>query len=568
MTTANHRYSALALAVLLMLLAACTGETAKDARPAAQSADSVYTNAIIWTGVAGASPADSMAILGDKILAVGAQADMTALTGEYTRIVDLDGAFVTPGLIDNHTHFLFGGFGLASVDLRDAGTPQEFARRIGEFAQTQPAGRWISEGNWDHELWGGELPTKDWIDALTPDHPVYVMRLDGHMALVNSKALELAGITADTETPVGGEIIRDANGNPTGILKDTAMFMIDKVVPVRSDGEYDAALQAAQNHALEHGLTQVHDISDWPSFAALQRARKNGTLRLRVYSILPLADWQRVATYVENNGLGDDWLRWGAVKGFVDGSLGSTTAWFYAPYTDAPDTSGFPLSNTEELNQLIVQADAAGLHLAVHAIGDRANDWLLDTYADVVATNGPFESLFPERRFRIEHAQHLSAAAIERFAKQGVVPSVHPYHAIDDGRWAEDRIGNERIQRTYAFKSLLEEGAKLSFGSDWAVAPLDPIAGIYAAVTRRTFDGANPDGWVPQEKITVEQALTAFTQGSAYAGYQEALLGTLEAGKLADFVVLSQDLFAIDPNTIADVKVLRTIVGGEEKFRH
>ncbi len=531
----------------------------------AQAPDAVYTNARIWTGNPAQPWAEALAVGGEAVLDVGPAARVEALAGAATRRVDLAGRLVVPGFIDNHTHFLAGGFQLASVDLRDAETPEAFARRLGAFAATLPEGRWITGGDWDHERWGGALPRRDWIDSLTAGHPVFVSRLDGHMALANSAALERAGVTAATPDPDGGAIVRDpATGEPTGVLKDEAMALVRRVLPDPPEAELDEALERAMAHALAHGVTQVHDMGSlggWTDLAVYRRAREAGRLRLRLYAFVPLGTWPRLADYVRENGRGDGWLRWGGLKGFVDGSLGSTTAWFYAPYDDAPETAGLLVTDTTALRRYILQADAAGLHLAVHAIGDRANDWLLERYAEAVARNGP-----RDRRFRIEHAQHLAPAAIERFARQGVLPSMQPYHAIDDGRWAEKRIGPVRIQTTYAFRALLDAGARLSFGSDWTVAPISPLEGIYAAVTRRTLDGANPGGWVPQQKIGVEEALRAYTAANAYAGFQEARLGTLEPGKWADFVVLSGNLFALDPVEIETIRVLRTIVGGLEQY--
>ncbi len=531
----------------------------------AQAPDAVYTNARIWTGNPAQPWAEALAVGGEAVLDVGPAARVEALAGAATRRVDLAGRLVVPGFIDNHTHFLAGGFQLASVDLRDAETPEAFARRLGAFAATLPEGRWITGGDWDHERWGGALPRRDWIDSLTAGHPVFVSRLDGHMALANSAALERAGVTAATPDPDGGAIVRDpATGEPTGVLKDEAMALVRRVLPDPPEAELDEALERAMAHALARGVTQVHDMGSlggWTDLAVYRRAREAGRLRLRLYAFVPLGTWPRLADYVRENGRGDGWLRWGGLKGFVDGSLGSTTAWFYAPYDDAPETAGLLVTDTTALRRYILQADAAGLHLAVHAIGDRANDWLLERYAEAVARNGP-----RDRRFRIEHAQHLAPAAIERFARQGVLPSMQPYHAIDDGRWAEKRIGPVRIQTTYAFRALLDAGARLSFGSDWTVAPISPLEGIYAAVTRRTLDGANPGGWVPQQKIGVEEALRAYTAANAYAGFQEARLGTLEPGKWADFVVLSGNLFALDPVEIETIRVLRTIVGGLEQY--
>ncbi len=531
----------------------------------AQAPDVIYTNARIWTGDPAQPWAEALAVAEGVLLDVGPAARVEALRQEQTRVVDLGGRFVAPGFIDNHAHFLSGGFQLASVDLRDADTPEEFARRLGAFAASVPEGRWITGGDWDHERWGGALPRREWIDSLTAAHPVFVSRLDGHMALANSKALALAGLTRETPDPDGGAIVRDSEtGELTGVLKDEAMSLVGRVMPDPSEEELDEALARATAHALSLGVTQVHDVGSlggWIDLETYRRAQAEGRLGLRIYAFVPLATWPRLDAYVRENGLGDDWLRWGGLKGFVDGSLGSTTAWFYEPYTDAPETTGLIITDTTALRRDILQADAHGLHLAIHAIGDRANDWLLDTFAEATAQNGP-----RDRRARIEHAQHLAPTAVARFARQGVIPSMQPYHAIDDGRWAEKRIGPERIQTTYAFRALLDAEAPLTFGSDWTVAPISPLEGIYAAVTRRTLDGANPDGWVPQEKITVEEALRAYTAANAFAGFQEERLGTLEAGKWADFVVLSGNLFEIDPVEIKAVRVLRTVVGGQEQY--
>ena len=545
--------------------AACADNAEKNA---ASAATVIYHNASIWTGNEVAPSANAMAIADGRILQIGGAEDMASLRTADTKSVDLGGAFVVPGFIDNHTHFLTGGFGLASVNLRDAETPEEFAERIGDFAASQPAGRWIRFGDWDHELWGGDLPRKEWIDALTPNNPVFVMRLDGHMALANSAAMSLAGVTRETPDPDGGEIIRDDSGEPTGVFKDTAMGLIAAAIPAPSDEEFDTAFEAARDHALSRGVTQIHDMSDgeWDSFAAFRRAHERGALGLRVYSFLPLSDWELVSAFVEQEGRGDEWLRWGALKGFVDGSLGSTTAWFYDPYVDAPETNGLVLQDLDELQGWLTGADAAGLHVTIHAIGDRSNDWLLSAFESTVAENGPRAPGAPDRRFRIEHAQHLSPEAISRFADIGVIASMQPYHAIDDGRWAAKRIGPDRIKTTYAFRALLDSDAVLTFGSDWTVAPIEPLFGVYAAVTRRTTDGANPDGWVAEQKISVEDALRAYTMSNAYAGYQEDVLGTLQAGKYADFVVLSDDLRSINPADIPNIRVLRTVIAGEEKY--
>ena len=525
-----------------------------------QPADLILTGGVVWTDEAG-EPAEAIAIRDGRVLAVGDDGRMRRYLGPRTREIDLAGRLVVPGFVDDHTHFIPGGFQLGSIDLRDAPTFVEFIRRVGSHARTVPAGRWVTGGDWDHERWAGApLPRREWIDSVTGDVAVAVNRLDGHMILANTRALELAGITRDTPDPPGGTIVRDARTRrPTGVLKDAAMDLVTRVMPRPSDPEMDEAFRRAQAHALARGVTMIHDMGSWSDLSTYRRARDAGELRIRVYAFVPLdTSWQRMRDLVAREGRGDARLRWGGLKGFVDGSLGSTTAWFYQPYEDAPSTSGLMVTDTARLRQWIRDADAAGLHVAVHAIGDRANDWLIDTYRWVIEQSGA-----RDRRFRVEHAQHLTTAAIPRFAELGLLPSMQPYHAIDDGRWAEKRIGPDRIETTYAFRSLLDAGARLMFGSDWTVAPIDPLLGIFAAVTRRTIDAANPGGWVPEQKITVEEALHAFTAAGAYGAFSERDLGTLEDGKLADIVVLSDNIFAIEPGRLPSVRVDYTIIGGE-----
>ncbi len=543
-----------ALLLSCISLPGCTEGVAKVAEVA-------FTGGLIWTGpgapISGPGAATAIAIADGQIIAVGSDEEVEPYLTRETVRIDLNGRRVVPGLMDAHTHFIDGGFGLAGVALRDAVTPAEFSRRIAEFAADH-AGEWVLGGTWDHELWGGELPRRDWIDSLTPDTPVFVTRLDGHMSLANSVALDLAGITAETPDPPGGTIVRYADGSPTGILKDAAQPLMSGAIPDRTEAELDRALQAAAQHAVSRGVTMIADMGTWDGLETYRRARAKNALPVRVYSVVPLATRERLASYVATHGRGDERLFWGGLKGFVDGSLGSTTAWFYDPYADEPETAGLMVTDTAELRSAILAADGDGFHLIVHAIGDLANDWLLDVYAEARAEHGD-----RDRRFRIEHAQHLSRSAISRFGPEGVIASMQPYHAIDDGRWAGKRIGPERLKTTYAFRDLLAAEASVAFGSDWTVAPLDPILGIYAAVTRRTIDGANPGGWVPEQKISVEQALTAYTSAVAYACYLEDRLGTLASGNYADLVVLSDDIFTIDPIEIEGVKVDLTVVAGE-----
>jgi predicted amidohydrolase YtcJ len=468
---------------------------------------------------------------------------------------------LVPGFIDTHVHFLDGGTGLASVQLRDAATPEEFTQRIGAFASTLKPGEWILIGTWDHENWGGELPRRDWIDPVTPQNPVWINRLDGHMALANSLALELAGVDADAPDVAGGEIVRGPDGRPTGILKDNAMELMGDAVPAAGEAMLDRQAAAAMHYVASNGVTTVHDMASWSSLATYRRARANGSMITRIYSVVQLPDWERMRDEVAAKGRGDEWLRIGGLKAMMDGSLGSHTAAFLEPFTDAPDQRGLLIFDLADVERWVTDADAAGLQIIVHAIGDRAIRNLLDIFLDVAEINGD-----RDRRFRIEHAQHIHPDDVPRFAAQNVIASMQPYHAIDDGRWADKVIGKERAKTTYAFRSLIESGAHVAFGSDWYVAPATPIEGIYAAVTRRTLDDANPDGWVPEQKISVEQALHAYTYEGAYASFEEGIKGTLKPGMLADFVLLDRDLTVIPPATIRDAKILKTVVGGRVVF--
>ncbi|QIG79389.1 amidohydrolase [Stakelama tenebrarum] len=528
------------------------------ARP--RGIDIALRNARVWTGVAAAPFTDAIGIAGNRIAALGSDA-VAAASGPATQVIDLDGAFVTPGMVDCHTHFLIGSAILTQPNLRDAATPEEFARRLGEAAARNP-GKWIQGGNWDEQLWGGELPRRQWIDAVTPDTPVAVTRLDLHMILANSKALELAGITRDTPDPEGGLIIRDADGEPTGILKDNAKALVERVIPEPTDAEREASARAGIAHGLRHGVTQTHTTElDWITHDTLRRLRAQGETDMRFYSFVPLPEWEKLAALIAAEGRGDDWVRWGGLKGLVDGSLGSRTALFYQPYADAPAESGIRTNTLEDLRRWIFAADAAGLHITTHAIGDRANDELLDIYRDAAAANGP-----RDRRFRVEHAQHIRPESIPRFAQQGVIASVQPYHAVDDGRWAVKRIGPERLDGTYAFRSLIDSGATVCFGSDWPVAPFDPVTGIHAAITRATIDGANPDGWLPDQKLTRAQALTGYTRTPAIAGFTEDRLGAVAPGYLADLSVFDTDLSQASAEAIGRAKALRTFVNGKQRF--
>jgi predicted amidohydrolase YtcJ len=529
--------------------------------PSGDEISLAVVNARVWTGDSTRPWADGLAVAGERIAAVGSSAEIRKRAGT-ARIIDAGGQMVVPGFIDSHVHFLTGGFRLSSVQLRDAKTPEEFTRRIKDFAASIPRGAWITGGDWDHQLWGGQLPERSWIDSITPDNPVWINRLDGHMALANSAALAAAKVTSATREVSGGTIVRGARGEPTGILKDNAQDLVDRVVPAPPAALEDRALDTAMTFVASHGVTMVHNMGSWGDLAVFRRAHDANRLKTRIYAAVPLASWERLRDTVTARGAGDTWLRIGALKGFVDGSLGSHTAAMFEPFSDTPGDRGLFVNTPEDLYAWTAGADKAGLHVMVHAIGDRAIATQLDIFDRVAKENGP-----RDRRFRIEHAQHLAAKDVGRFATTGVIASMQPYHAIDDGRWADRVIGAERAKGTYAFRSLLDAGATLAFGSDWFVAPPTPLEGIYAAVTRRTLDDRNPEGWVPEQKIKVEEALRAYTAGSAYAAFADKELGTLAVGKLADFVMIDRDLTRIPPEQIRDAHVMLTVVAGRPVFQ-
>jgi predicted amidohydrolase YtcJ len=460
-------------------------------------------------------------------------------------------------------HFVSGGKQLDSVQLNDAASPEEFARRIGERAKTTPKGEWMTGGNWDETKWNpSNIPTKELIDALTPDTPVFVSRYDGHMGLANSVALRLAGITAKTPDPPGGRIVRDAKGNPTGALKDAATDYIYKVIPPLSHDQRLRIVKRALSYAASVGVTTVqHMDASYEDISAYSELLQKGELTTRIYAAPLITNVDDQAKLGIRHAFGGPYLRIGALKAFADGSLGSGTAYFYEPFLNQGNNRGLLSDEMHPISLMrdrYMKADAAGLQICTHAIGDEGISTILDLYSDVIKAHGDLD-----RRFRIEHAQHMAAKDFERFAQLHVIASVQPYHAIDDGRFAESRIGHDRASRTYAFRTFMDHGVRLAFGTDWEVAPLDPVLTVYAAVTRATLDGKNPNGWFPEQKLTVAEAVEAYTMGSAYAEFQEHEKGSITPGKLADMVLLSDDIFSIAPESIRNVKVLKTFVGGK-----
>ena len=531
------------------------------------AADLVLQNGKVWTVAAVQPEAQAIAIWRERILLVGTDNEVGALIGPKTRVIDLKGQRVVPGFYDSHVHMLSGGRLLSQVNLKDAKDEAEFGRLLEKFDKEMPRDRWILGGNWDHDrTFAGKLPTAAIVDKYVPDRPVFIHRYDGHMALANSKALKLARITEQARELAGGVIYRLEDGKtPSGVLKDNAMSLIERLIPAPSEEEIGEAIQAALGEARHLGVTSVQDMegSDDATrrklFRIYQQLARRNRLTCRIDLRLPIASQKELVALGVEGGLGTNYIRLGGVKGFMDGSLGSSTAKMFEPFEKEKENTGVFVTPREDMQAMIVSADAARLSVAVHAIGDHANAELLDMFAEAGRKNGA-----RDRRFRIEHAQHLRADDFKRFKGLDVIASMQPYHIIDDGRWAEGRIGAKRCATSYANKSLLEASARLAFGSDWPVAPLDPLLGIDAAVNRRTLDGKHPEGWYPEQKIGVKESLEAYTLGSAYAGFEENERGSIEPGKLADLVVLSRDI--LDPNErdkISETKIRLTIVGGK-----
>jgi predicted amidohydrolase YtcJ len=544
----------------LVVVLLCTLLSVAQTKP---SADLIIQNAHIWTVDPARPEAEAVAILGDRIVAVGSNQQVDAMRGPSTRVVDAAGKRLLPGFNDAHVHFTDGGAQLDNVELNDATSQQEFTRRIRDRAAKTAKGEWVLGGDWDETKWTpAELPTKELIDAVTPETPVAVDRYDGHMVLANSLALKLAGITAQTPDPAGGVIVRDRQGNPTGALKDAAEDLLFKVVPPLTHDQRRHAIERALQHAASLGVTSLQHMNpDYADIAIYSELLDEGKLTTRIYAAPLITQVDDQVKIGIRRAFGGPYLRIGAVKAYADGSLGSATAYFFEPFLDQPNNRGLLSDEMHPISLMqdrMMRADAAGLQICTHAIGDAGISAILDIYTAIQKEHGS-----RDRRWRIEHAQHMAAKDFDRFAQLQVIASVQPYHAIDDGRWAEGRIGHDRASRTYAFRTLLNHGVRLALGTDWNVAPLNPMWTLYAATTRATLDGKNPNGWFPEQKLTVKEAIEAYTMGSAYAEFQENEKGSVTTGKLADMVLLSDDVLSIDPVKIRDVKVLKTWVGGK-----
>ncbi|UCC71135.1 MAG: amidohydrolase [Gemmatimonadota bacterium] len=573
------RNSLLLMAVAVAALVIALQTTSR--RGAEAPADLILVGVEIYTVEADRPRAEAVAVRGGRIIAVGDEGEISRHKGPATAVVDLGGAFVVPGFIDNHTHFDYAARLLLGINLLDVTDADLLAERVAGARDRLPEGAWILDGDWGaYEEWamgssGREevaeprerfKPHRDIIDPLTPETPVLLSRWDGSEYLANGVALERAGITHATPDPAGGTIERDPRtGDPTGILTGTAADLVRRVIPAKSFEQRVLEARVALARLAENGVTGIHDITRAHQMEVFQYLRDRGELTVRVYARPTLDHWEDLAALGVGTGYGDEYLKIGGLKGFVDGIMGNSGARFREPYDHQPDNSGIWRTMVLEppgMAELIRAADSVGLDPHVHAIGDLAVDTLLDWFEMAVERNAP-----RERRFRMIHAQVVEEDDFERFGELGIIAEVQPYHAIDDMRWMEERIGYERCKGAYAFKSLMEGGALLSFGSDWpgtnaAWYPAKPLLGIYAAVTRQTLDGEPEGGWFPEERLDVETAIAAFTINNAFAAGEEDVKGSIRAGKLADFTILDGDLLEVEPSEIKDVRVLGTVVGG------
>lgn len=531
------------------------------------AADLIITRAEVWTGDQAKPRAEAVAVLGDRIIEVGSSAEVKSYQGAHTEIIDAQGRLLLPGFNDAHVHFIDGGMQLDNVNLKDTSSPAEFMRRVQEQARKSPPGDWILGGGWDEQRWSPpSLPTREMLDAAAPGYKALLHRGDMHMALANSRALQEAGVTARTPDPVGGAIVRDSHGEPTGILKDAAIGCVARIIPAMDPQRRGRAAMRALQHAASLGVTSVQHMNPNPEDVDLYRElAENNALTTRIYAVPLESDWTEPPSRSAVSGTGSQFLRLGALKGFSDGSLGSATALFFEPYPDAPHTSGLltdEMQPREAVLGRLLRADGAGMQLCLHAIGDRAVSIVLDLYQDIVSSHG-----VRDRRLRVEHAQHIAQRDFARFRALGVVASVQPYHAVDDGCWAGPRIGAQRLSTSYPYRTLLEHSVRLALGTDWYVAPLNPMLTLHAAVTRATLDGKHPDGWIPEQKLSMAEAVSAYTLGSAYAEFQEHEKGSITAGKLADMVLLNADIFRMEPEAARDVEVDATVVGGKVVYR-
>lgn len=541
-------------------LAARDGQAGVPAPPNRDGVELVLKNGNIYTVDPHLGRVEALAISEGKIVAAGTNAEIEPWVGPRTKVLDLAGKFVMPGFNDAHTHFGSGGQRLLAVNLGGTRSLGEFQERIRARVRETPPGEWIQGGGWDESLWPeNRIPTRADLDAVSTQHPMVFSRVDGHSVVVNSAALSKAGITRETQPPYGGAIVKDASGEPTGWLKDAATELVEKLVPAPSREQRQRGLRLALQEAARRGVTSIQDNSDWEDFLAFRALKEEGKLTLRVTEWLPfLAPLEKLEAMRREGGSTDPWLKTGALKAVTDGSGGSRSAAMLAPFADDPANRGLLLIEPEQLKKMVLERDAAGFQITLHAIGDYANRLALDAFELALKTNGRRDA-----RHKIEHAQFLDRADVPRFQALGVIASMQPSHVLSDIRWAPKILGPAREYEAYAWNSVLKTGARLAFGTDFPVEPLNPLRGLYASVSREAEGGGPAGGWLPEEKISIADAIRAYTWGSAYAEFEEQRKGTLAPGKLADLVVLSQDVTRVPASEILRTEVLLTMVGGK-----
>lgn len=534
-----------------------------------KSPDAIFINGDIYTQAKPAR-AQAMAVRGGVVIAIGSTAEIGKLKGSHTQVVDLGGHFVMPGFNDAHCHLASGGFQKMNVDLVGSRSLLEMQHRIGLRANKAAASEWILGQGWDHTLWPNQtLPTRQDIDMMTNGHPAIFVRVDGHIAIANSAALELAGITGKTQAPQGGKIDLDAKGEPTGILREGAQSLVFAKVPPPTQAQRRMAAELALADAARWGVTSAQDNSEWQEFLVYEEMEREGKLTLRISEWLNFRDSvDELEEHRAHHSLDDPMLHTAMLKGFMDGSLGSRTAALLAPYSDEPGNSGLPQFQQAELNKMAVARADAGFQMGFHAIGDRAAQMALDAFAAGEASPqahaDPRATTPRDFRFRIEHDQVIAPDQFAQYKKLGVIASVQPSHLLTDMNWAVARIGPDRAKTSYPWKQFLDYGVPLAFGTDYPVEPINPFRGVYAAVTRKNEAGTKE--YYPEQKLSIEQALAAYTTGSAYAQFAEKQKGTLAPGMLADFVVLDRDLTKVAPADILKTQVLATIVGGKAVY--
>ena len=524
-----------------------------------QPPELALVNGVIYTGDAAHLRVEAMAIHREKIVAVGTTRQIRALAGPKTRVIDLHGAFAMPGFNDAHIHLASGGQAKLGVDFEGAKSLAEFQQRLRARLAEHKPGEWITGRGWDHTLWPEQrFPTRQDLDAVSKDHPMIFGRVDGHVAVANSLALQLAGITKETKDPAGGSIEHDPAGEPTGMLKESAVGLVSRKIPPLTPEQRRRAVEMALAEVARFGVTSLQDNSAWADFVVYQQLKKEGKLTARITEWLPFSEpLARLNEMRQQGGTEDPWLKTGTLKAILDGSLGSRTAALLAPYADDPSTSGILRFEPEQLKRLAIERDNAGFQLAFHAIGDATNRIALNTFGAVVERNGP-----RDRRPRIEHAQVVAPEDFPRFAELGVIASMQPVHESSDMRWAQARLGSDRSKGAYAWNTMLKQGARLAFGTDYPVEPVNPLRGLYACVTRELPEGGPAGGWQPQEKIPLEDCIRAYTEGPTYAEFEEGKKGHIAPGQWADIVVLSADITKIPPQQLLITKVLQTFVGG------